>query len=629
MPGSDNLSIDQLRLIYDNTHDLIFLIGVDEVGDFHVLSVNQSYLDHTQLTADKIVGKPIRKTLSPEQHDYVYNQYSTAIDSRGPYTYETRTRMRGRDIYLHTTIVPVFDDNGECIYLIGVSRDITTNKLERKLLEQERDRAENYLNIAEALIVGLDKDANITSLNRKGYQILGYPEGSLTGKNWCELCIEPGKHDLFWQNWGQTTTNTLVSRNVNYICARDGSRILMSSANSVILDDNGEFAGILSSAEDITDRRRAEKAMIASQRQLAAGEVAAAVAHDFNNSLQGILGNIELALASTGLPEDVRERLKTATDLAGDAANRIKVLQRYAGADAKTAQDDIDINRLVEDVIGQTQHLWKDDAQRRGSAITILREFDDELTASLGSMSELRSALYNVMKNSIEAITGEGAITLTTRRHGVDNIIRVNDTGAGMNDEAAARLFQPFFSTKGLETGRGLGMSATLSIIRGHKGEITLVESTPGVGTTIEIRLPAAETRAAIAEAAQQDPIVNHHIILWVDDDAAVRSLATNYISALGHEGDVAESGAQAIEMLSKKRYSVVITDIGMAGMNGFELAERIEQDPDLGIPVIALTGWGEDVLEPGQEAPGITSLLAKPIRLADLKQTLDDVATG
>lgn len=623
-----DLTREQLLLIYNNTSDLVFLIEVAAAGRYRVAAVNRAYLQRTQLEHGDIVGRSIDDVLKPEQHEYVKSRYDQAVAHGGPWSYETRTTLRGETIYLDTTLVPVFDeDEGRCTQLIGVSRDITQSKMEQKALKREKQRAENYLDIAEAVIVALDRQGRISMLNRKGYSMLGYPEGSLTGRNWCELVIAPDKQDRFMDGFRRCIEAGVVDKNVNYVHTRTGDRILISWANAIIRGDEGEILGVLSSGEDITDRRRAEQAMIAGQRVLAADEVVAAVAHDFNNSLQGILGNIEIARTMADRPEALGRHLETASKLADDAARRLKVLR--GGHDGRAAGEPLDLHEVIEDVIVQTQPLWKDEAQRLGHDIRIERQFSRHVRPSVGSPGELRTVLYNVIKNSIEALPAGGKIRIRTGFNKGTNVIAVSDDGIGMDSETSTRIFQPFFSTKGLESGRGLGMSASHGIVRAHGGEIRVKQSAPGLGTTIELRLCAVHSGSEPAEARPADARSRQHTILWVDDDPEIASLARSYIASLGHLGDVATGGDEALALARRNAYSVVITDVGMPGMNGLDLARCIHRDIDPRLPIIVLTGWGDSVADTGQLPASVVHVISKPIRLDAVREMLNDLPSS
>ncbi len=617
---TDTPAHDLLRLVFDNTSDSIFLLAVEEENQYRVLTVNARFLATTNSTAEEVVGKRIDQLFAGASLQYLQTQYQSAIDLAGPLRYETRTDPSSRETYIDTLLVPIFDANRKCTHLIGVSRDITRSKSERKALEEEKRRAENYLNIAEAMVVAIDKNANLTMMNRKGYQMVGYPEGSLTGRNWCDLFIAEEKRQAFMENYTDLLTRRDIKPTINYIRAADGRKILMRWANSIIFDNAGQPAGILSSGEDITDRRRAEKALIASQRMLAAEEVVSAVAHDFNNALQGILGNIELAMASIS-DQQARHRLENAARLAGDAANRIRVLQqrRTAPQDEGASLERVDLTDLLADMVQGTRHLWHDDASRQGKNIRVETNLHDELIFIDGHPEELRTVFTNIVKNAVEAIQGEGSITLSTSLQNGDAVVVVTDDGMGMYAETSARIFQPFFSTKGLETGRGLGMSASHAIVRNHGGELLVRDTAPGAGTSIEVRLPAIRQDGPVPEGEATD----NHRILWVDDDPDVLRLAAGYMQILRLQGDTAEGGRQALEKLAMNDFSVIITDIGMPGMSGFELAANIRAS-GRSLPIIGLTGWGEQVESDVAERKPFSQILGKPIRLSELKSVLE-----
>lgn len=623
MQQSTNLTLEQLLLIYDNIHDLVFLIEVVGKSRYRVASVNRAYLQSTQLDPGDIIGRAIEDVLRPEQVAYVTSRYDEAVAGGGPHRYETRTRMRRTTVYLDTTLVPIFDERQRCTHLIGVSRDISRSKAEQRALRKEKQRAENYLEISEAVILALDTECNISMLNRKGYTMLDYPPGSLVGRNWCDLVIAPEKRETFMRNYRRVIKTGEVGKNVNYVSTRTGQRILISWSNALIRDDDGAVAGVLSSGEDISDRHRAEQAMIAGQRVLAADEVVSAVAHDFNNSLQGILGNIEIAMAVADRPEQLHKHLHSAGKLADDAARRLKVLRSGRAGEAAGEAEVLDLHELIEDVIAQTQPMWKDEVQRHGRDVRLVRDFARGVPPTEGNGSELRSVLYNIVKNAIEALPGDGEVRFSTSFEKGFNVIAITDTGVGMDRETSTRIFQPFFSTKGLEPGRGLGMSSSHSIVAAHRGELRVRQSSPGRGTSIELRLPAVmpPEGAPVSGAADGAPRLHH--ILWVEDDAEVAEVAASYITALHHRGDVARGGQQALELLAQRRYSVMISDVGMPGMSGLELAAHAERLTGGHMPVILITGWGESVAE-GQPLPaGVHEVVAKPVRLGRLREIL------
>ncbi|MDZ7685943.1 MAG: ATP-binding protein [Gammaproteobacteria bacterium] len=331
----------------------------------------------------------------------------------------------------------------------------------------------------------------------------------MTGRSWFEVAIPEARREVFAKTYREALSNGEITQNVNYIVKRNGERVLVRWADTFIRDDDGTITGILSSGEDITERRNAEKAMIASQRVLAAEEVVSAVAHDFNNALQGVVGNIDLALGAASLDDKTRSLLQTAAQLAGDAAERVKSLQRMSSPTSESDAEIVNLHGLAEEVLTQTRHLWKDEAERTGRSISARIRSGNPAATTKGNRNELRSVLYNIVKNAIEAIEDQGKVDIDLDIVAGYCRLSVSDTGVGMDTETSTRIFQPFFSTKGMESGRGLGMSASHGIIRAHGGELRVAHSEVGEGTSIELQLPhheaAEETSRGPAPASSSE----------------------------------------------------------------------------------------------------------------------------
>ena len=368
---------------------------------------------------------------------------------------------------------------------------------------------------------------------------------------------------------------------------------------------------------NITSNKKAEKALLEAERLNAVGELAFGVAHDFNNSLQIILGNLELAITDK-LDNETQSLLAVAKGAALDAAARVQQLQRI-GHQSSGERVNIRVKSLLDEIILQARPLWKDAIEYAGHSIVINKSCNDCMIH--GVMGEIRSTLFNILKNGIEAMPSGGALSVSTGAAGDMVYIRFADTGIGMTPDIQKKIFQPFFSTKGFEKGRGLGLAAAYAIIREHGGEIS-VDSIVDVGTTITILLPAADESDIII--AQDDTLKSASAhILWVDDEKALRTLGARMIASLGHSGDVAESGIEALHLLRKNKYDIMITDIGMSGMNGWQLIEKIDGNyPEM--KVIVLSGWGDN-LEKGKN---VDYMLGKPIEKKSLEAIINDCLT-
>ena len=412
------------------------------------------------------------------------------------------------------------------------------------------------------------------------------------------------------------------------IVCKDGSIKYWDDNGSPVLDQKGKPTKWVGGISDITKRMKAEEALIQSQRLSAIGELASGVAHDFNNSLQGIFGNIELVLLRDISPE-VRDYLEAIKRSATDAASRIQQLQRFSGkGKGQNNYEQLNLNSVVDDVISQTRPLWKDECEKAGITIAVEKNYAGKELRVDANAGELRSILYNLIKNSVYAMPEGGRLAFETGETGKAVYVTVTDTGTGMDEEIKARIFQPFFTTKGFERGKGLGMSISYAIVKEHGGEIYVKESALGKGTSIEIMLPYSKRK----EGKLEDAVSEHEgsaRVLWVDDEEIIRDVGKAQLEILNHSADVAASGEEALSLLQNNQYDLMITDIGMPNMSGWQLAKIIKGNYP-GMKIAVVTGWRADVSNEvsneEKEAYGVGYVLGKPIIMNQLKNLVNEV---
>lgn len=454
---------------------------------------------------------------------------------------------------------------------------------------------------------------------------LGYKVGEIkhTLENWLRLIHpkdRPSLEDAVLLHKESTKPIDYIYR----IMYKNGSTRYWNDNGSPIMDQEGKPKKWVGGISDITERKEAEEALIQAQRLSAIGELASGVAHDFNNSLQGIFGNIELALLRDISPE-VRGYLETIKKSAVDAASRIQQLQRFSGkGKSQNGYEQLNLNSIVDDAVSQTRPLWKDESEKVGITITIEKNYTGKELRVDANSGELRSVLYNLIKNSVHAMPEGGKLAFETGENEMGVYITVTDTGTGMDEETKTRVLQPFFTTKGFEQGKGLGMSTSYAIVKEHGGEIYVKETVLGKGTSIEIMLPYSKGK----ENRLEDAVSGYEgsaRVLWVDDEKVIRNMGKDLLETLKHSADVAASGEEALSLLRNNQYDLMITDVGMPNMSGWQLAERIKGNyPEMKVAVV--TGWGADVSNEEKEKHGVGYVLGKPIDMDQLKHMVGEV---
>ena len=379
------------------------------------------------------------------------------------------------------------------------------------------------------------------------------------------------------------------------------------------------------------DRIREQYAQI--EKLSALGELASGVAHDFNNTLAGILGRAQL-LMRTRDPEKIRRGLEIIARAAEDGAHTVKRIQDFARQRRDHDFQPVSVDQLLLDVREITRPRWKDSAAAAGVQITLDLRLRSSATV-MGDGSELREVLVNMIFNAVDAMPSGGTLTLTSDEEEGRVVLSVSDTGTGMSPEVSAKVFDPFFTTKG-KAGMGLGLSVSYGIIRRHEGTVE-VGSEKGRGTTFRILLPAAASKPSPAPAPEPAPtreaatapaaapvraaVARPIRILVAEDERDVRELLCEILRAEGHEVYPAASGVEALELFRASDFDAVFTDIGMPGMSGWELARAV-RETDGTVPLAVITGWGDAVGSAEQRAAHVDWVITKPFaadRIAEL----------
>lgn len=367
----------------------------------------------------------------------------------------------------------------------------------------------------------------------------------------------------------------------------------------------------------------AQKQLVQSERLRALGEMAGGVAHDFNNILGAILGRVQLLLLNDKMEEKLKYGLKLIEKSALDGAETVRRIQEFTRVHKFTYLSKVNLNQIVEDALEMTQPKWKDEAQQRGVDIRIDKQLQDVKPVA-GVASELTEVLSNMILNSVDAMPEGGTITLKTYRNQDSVCVEIKDSGIGMSDEVKRMAFEPFFTTKGKQ-GTGLGLSVAYGIISRHKGEIS-IDSQEGKGSTFKIKLPLQEMAGELKETPAPKVLNRKMRILVVDDDENIQEILQDILSLEGHQVQAASSGEEALKIFNSSNFEVVITDLGMPGMSGWELAKEVKKSKSQ-VRVILITGWRAQLDTDKIKESGVDFILPKPFHIEQIKEVLYQTA--
>ena len=414
---------------------------------------------------------------------------------------------------------------------------------------------------------------------------------------------------------------------------RGDEYIWIETIGSVRRDELGQMRSWEGSFQDITQRRRAEEEKQQLERKIQEAQkleslalLAGGVAHDFNNLLVGIMGNADFALMEPDLPERLKQRLEDIVVASQRAADLTNQLLAYSGRGRFVIQQ-TDLSSLVREM-GQLVGV----SVSKSSELNYLLE--EDLPPVSVDQTQIRQVVMNLIINASEAIDHDhGKISVATSlldaspdrlselgfsdsmTPGRYCVLEVTDNGCGMTEDTRRKLFEPFFTTK--FTGRGLGMSAVLGIVRGHQGDLS-VESKPGEGTCFRVYLPVDGS----ADPAEPRSIeTRRNSALVVDDDRMIADLLANALGKMGLDVLVCTDGKAAVEAFeaNASTLALVMLDLSMPGLDGLKVFSRIKAiDPDA--RVVLMSGYNQQETVDHWQGQGFDGFLQKPFRLAELK---------
>jgi signal transduction histidine kinase/CheY-like chemotaxis protein len=374
----------------------------------------------------------------------------------------------------------------------------------------------------------------------------------------------------------------------------------------------------------IAELERTRDYLVQSEMLRVAGEMASGVAHDFNNILGAVLGRAQLLrrqLERRPVPsEEIARALRIIEQVAQDGGETVRRLRLFGRAGEKVSLEPVDIGQALSDAIEFTRPRWSNEALAAGRAITVESDTPEGLWVE-ARPHELREVFTNLILNAVDALPHGGSVKVRAAVEGGRVVATVEDDGVGMDAETRKRLFEPFFTTKGA-LGTGLGMSVTYGIVQAHGGQIG-VRTAPGAGTRIDIILPATRKRPGAPTPA---PTASGHDesldILVIDDELTVRDLIGDIARALGHRVTTIDNGLEALSEYYPGRFHLILTDVGMPGMTGWQVAEVVRLlDP--GVMLAFVTGWSDDISDERLRTAHVDQVIPKPFTVEHVQEVI------
>jgi PAS domain S-box-containing protein len=493
----DNPSREFLENLLDSLEGGV--LAVDR--EMKVIAFNRAAEEITGLKREEVLYKECDQAL---KGDLCKDEcpVKKAMETGEPvYCYEVMIANKaGKKIPVNVSTSALRSSDNEIIGAIESFRDLTKHKGLWGRLREERNRAQQYLNIAGVIIIAIDENGLLTLINRKGSEVLGYEEAEIIGRNWFDLCVPENsrekRKELFRavmageEEEGVDYENTIITKS--------GEERIIAWHNTTLYDEKWEIIGTLSSGEDITKRKETEVELIRAEKLTSLGQLAASVAHEVNNPLAGILVYTTLLLKKyrdkklqTEETENQLLKMKKELERTSRIIRNLLDFSRQSDADMRP----IEVNKVVEAALLLVKH------QISLEHIKLEMNLGQDLPHVLAGFDQIQQVLINLLLNAIQAMPEGGRLAVTTALatnirigESLKDTVRigVTDTGIGIPKENLVKLFTPFFTTKEKGKGVGLGLPVVHGIIERHKGKIEVV-SEVNRGTTFTIYLEAMD----------------------------------------------------------------------------------------------------------------------------------------
>lgn len=624
------------RRLFETSLDLILI--TNRTGT--LTRVSPSSLAILGYRPDEMLGHSGAEFIYEADLEGTRNEMRLARKGRQTRNFETRYVHKGGRI-VPLTWSGVWSEPEQKHFFFG--RDMT----ERNAAEEKLEKARAFFNsimesLPAMLLVKTAVDGKVALVNSAAEELLGYDRNEMIGKTITDLFPEQDAKIMLLHDKQALLMDKPVENEYNLTTRKLGVRRLRMK-KFPLLEEQGNTQYIVAFAEDVTVQRQTEDQLFQAQKMEAVGQLTGGLAHDFNNLLAVIIGNLDIMAELAPSSPEHAELGAAALEAALSGAELTRRLLAFARRQPLKPEE-VNANELVS---GITRLL----ARTLGEDIKITLDLDPATKPVFVDRIQLETAITNLANNARDAMPAGGQLFVATRNGYLDRdyiekhpevefgeyvTIEISDTGQGMAPEVVERIFEPFYTTKGVGKGTGLGLSMVFGFLKQSAGHVS-VYSEPGLGTTFRLYLQpsqsTSQTNVVVEAPSLQPDYKNEEIVLVVEDNPSLRTVVVRQLEAIGLRVLEAENAQMALGVLKDEpRVDLVFTDVVLPGnMDGYALARAIKEDyPNL--KIIMTSGFPGMRFNETKLANGLP-LLSKPYRKQDLvrmvREVLDERSTS
>jgi len=616
------------KLLEEQEHRLRWLIATTSDGimiqrDARIIECNRLFETMTGYSREELLGMDARRLVPKEYHPMLDERIRSG--SEEPYEIEG---VRKNGARFPALLVPrnLGEQNG--VPILGISvRDLTIERRQRLKLERLSKAVQHA---AEAIVI-TNAEGTIEYVNPAFTEITGYSAAEAIGQN--PRILKSGRQDeAFYQTLWSTITSGKVWRGRFVNRRKDGTLYHEQAAIAPVRDDAGRITQFVAVKRDITSEEHLREQLLQSQKLEAVGQLAGGVAHDFNNILQAVLGNLGFVLEDTP-PDDSRYpdlmEIHKSLERAAQITKRLLAFSRRH----VMQPEDLDLNEIVRDLLKMLRAMVPEN-------IEIDFVPADRLGRAFADRTLIEQAIINLVVNARDAMPNGGRLTIETTNVVIDEdyiqshpwaekgryvLLIVSDTGVGMPPEVLQHVFEPFFTTKEKGKGTGLGLSMVHGIVQQHGGMIN-VYSEVNKGTSFKIYLPLGERRAVDVPRLPGQTTVRGgtETILLAEDDPSVLAVGRRILEAAGYTVLAAADGDAAVKVFDRHADEIdaAVLDVMMPGRNGREVYDYIRSRRP-GLPVLFCSGYTENAVHTNFVLKEGFHLLTKPYTRDEILRAL------
>ena len=583
--------------------------------------------------AEEIVGKTFHELpYTPDVAEKLRQQVQEVIATRRPVRDDTYyTGTNGLRIYEYI-FAPVFAADGTVEAVAGVTRDVTASRNEERQMRASRDQFQQIADSAPAMLWITEPDGNCTFLSQSWYDYTGQTQAEGHGMGWTNA-IHPDERAAAGESFVEASENREYYSRDFRLRRADGEYRWVVDEGRPRFGEGGEFLGYIGSVTDIHERKVAEAVLEESAQALRNAdrrkdEFLAMLAHELRNPLSSV-GN-----AVTLLKE---------TDAAEDHQWAADVIGRQTAQLSRLVDDLLDVSRITRGKIELRRELLDGGPCLESACEAVaplIAERSHTLIATIphgelwleADPTRLEQIIVNLLANAAKYTEPRGHIWLDGRHEGDEIVITVRDDGAGIDPDAIPGMFELFAqgerSAARSEGGLGIGLTVVRGLCALHDGTVTAHSEGRGRGTTFTVRLPAADRPTAQRVSGRHGSPIREgeglHVLVVDDNVDAAMGLA-RLLSRRGYEISLAHDGPAALQVARERSPNVVLLDIGLPGMDGYEVAKRLRVEPTrAGLLVVALTGYGQEEDRRLSQEAGIDHHLVKPVVFEEVRALLE-----